>query len=856
MGKKGAKHAKKLKPTSLTPPNTDSETATGPNGIADGLQLTLEQLAPVNLIARSPFNRVHDVMDTATLLSRDRVEFIISRSLLAFASPYFKKAFRSLDESAQVKRTSHEKSSISVLDWELDPSAPKVITNEPSAVIDALLRFIYPVPDPVFKEPGDDQTEKMLPFRLLAPIHDAARKYDLEYVCQKIIEIANSIIYIKSFPGPGHASLRSYAVACRLGLPYDAKLKAARNSLCIPYKTYPAAGLTGEGLDEDDYDRYVEFHERAVAACEQVLAISGEDAYPTGLSDVYANFVACADCSGVPSTGNVMRCGAARWWQLYASNALEKLRRAPLDPSIFFENFVVPFFREAQKCSACAPVVHWKWCNMMPMLAMMIPAKVYEVYLDHDDSNSIEIKQEEMEQSSPVHWGYDTHNENPDMNRVFWQASQPQDPVLRKLMNDAYTPRKLFTSSKLKITSDVAAAQVDQMKGSSPSTGSGPSNFSSPSMTTPADRPTRVRRTQSRRSPGTAVVSKEPSNSANTGSKLDENVHKLVALLPLVSKQADENAKREQEALREKRRRQKRTAQTPVEGSAVMKKQRNMIDTKGKQRSTNVSQEEELEIAAEEASDNRCGRRNGAEDGEANEHRDAANLMPPPSYIPPRRPRSSINTGPSEIPGVSLASNSQSSEKSIEPCFFASSQSIMTSTPRTSDCVSGINQNGTRQSRNCAASAISNGVSAASLQRTTGPPPLGMRRTVNSQAPSSSQGLTRDRPLPERQNKFKVPFAKNRGDVYGTSASNHTSRELPGTPVNSPIAQPPVEPPLTSHEGCDTKVNVDKDRCSSPPLEADSSIDFDMDIDPDELERACQIVDELLCTTGTKHWRI
>lgn len=372
MGKKGNKKAKMPKAKSLTPPDSGPQR---PDIKAELASLGLS-LGPLKLIAKSPFSHVVNPSDTVSLISRDNVEFLVSQSLLSFASPYFKNILDSLDVPADEEKEKHKSEPNSALEWEVIGSDTVVDVDESSIVLDALLRFIYPIPSPTFKEPGDEDLVHELPFKFMGSIYDAAQRFQLPYVSERILAIANEMIHIKSIPESGTAALKTYGVACRLNLDNDTKLRAARNALCIPVSI---SSLTGEGVSSADIERFAKFQKHSIQACESLLCINPEDAYPTGLSDVYASFIACAHCCGVSPTGNVMRCGAAGWWQLYASSALENLRRAPLDPTIFFEKFLTPVFREAQKCHACASVVHWKWCNMMPMLAQTIPAKVYEV---------------------------------------------------------------------------------------------------------------------------------------------------------------------------------------------------------------------------------------------------------------------------------------------------------------------------------------------------------------------------------------------------------------------------------------------------------------------------------------------
>lgn len=373
MGKKNGKNnARRSKPKSITPPDSGGLKLNN-----QSLGLTLE---PLKFVAKHPFNTISNPADTVMLVSKDNVEFLVSRSILMLASPYFKSILLT-QESPSCETNGHGFEPPSMWGFEVAGTPITIDVDENSTIIDALLRFIYPIPSPSFAESTNSMdTANVLPFRQMGPIYEASQRFEISYVCQAILDISQSIISTNSFPPPGLTALRSYGVACRLNLDYDTKLKAARNALCIPTGSSPSAGLAGEGVSKTNIEHFESFHARAFDACYDLFSINPSDAYPIGLPDVYASFVACPSCCGVPPR-DTMRIGAARWWQLYSASALEKLRFAPLDPTIFFENFLIPIFREAQNCHVCASVVHWKWCNIMPMLAKTIPAKVSEVSL-------------------------------------------------------------------------------------------------------------------------------------------------------------------------------------------------------------------------------------------------------------------------------------------------------------------------------------------------------------------------------------------------------------------------------------------------------------------------------------------
>lgn len=161
---------------------------------------------------------------------------------------------------------------------------------------------------------------------------------------------------------------------------------------------------------------------------------------------------------------------------------------------------------------------------------------------------------------------------------------------------------------------------------------------------------------------------------------------------------------------------------------------------------------------------------------------------------------------------------------------------------------------------------------APCLPKSNGPPALGMRRHVNGLTPSLSQGLTKDHSLPIKRGQFKVPFAKNGVEQHDhspgstqqkysnasapscsdSSSSLSGHRQRSGPSIQSPVSQlvrsnAPSAASSKTRYGCDTEaargVDADDSHSSPPPADADSSIDFDMGIDLEELEKVCSAFD-------------
>ncbi|KIP11914.1 hypothetical protein PHLGIDRAFT_33182 [Phlebiopsis gigantea 11061_1 CR5-6] len=145
-------------------------------------------------LAAYPFNvpRTDVVFTTA-----DGVEFRLFKNVLSIASPFFADMFSLAQPEAQA----------AVPSTELGNTASIHIT-ESSQTFDSLLRFCYPVADPVVTS-----------LRELELILDAARKYQME----EATNLANRMLrqFVDEDP------LRTFALACRFGAEAESRLAAA-----------------------------------------------------------------------------------------------------------------------------------------------------------------------------------------------------------------------------------------------------------------------------------------------------------------------------------------------------------------------------------------------------------------------------------------------------------------------------------------------------------------------------------------------------------------------------------------------------------------------------------------------------
>ncbi|KAL5504829.1 hypothetical protein ACEPAH_7492 [Sanghuangporus vaninii] len=524
-------------------------------------------------------------------------------------------------------------------------------------------------------------------------------------------------------------------------------------------------------------------------------------------------------------------------------------------------------------------------------------------------SNSI------FSEASPTLWkDNDEEEEMEEAARVIWKASQPQDPVLNRLMEDALTLRN--------------PVRLVQTKSWSPSPNSCTTTTSS-SKYSVSGRTSKAFRTGKRRTFATNLHHEEAVPAQKDD--FDENIQRLVALLPAVSKRADENAKREQEELRRKRRSEKKAARLLAESRSGTKKRRSPIDCKGKQPNIGDLQEEEISTIVEDSStsgDMHSDR--GSAGHEVTTRSLTSRNMPPPLFVPLRKSWSGDGSFSSAFTQrLSRATHGiAESESGPEELSFNSSSFIATSTPHPPSAAAssnltretstksksgkespsvvnvsstpnliGVETNPQASSHSSSARrdcnshcnpaslpsqsgphALSSQVPASKVPhppKPCGPPVLGMRRLPHSQNFSLSQ----DRPLPVKRDGFRVPFAKpkpeNRNQAEVPAAASNQSMSRPTPPANSlggnsqkisadsrlgrraivhpdSVLMPQVQsnqnpssnasPTNNRAEGLEVN-KIKADRVSPPQADPDSSMDYDMGIDPEELERVCSAYD-------------
>jgi len=260
-----------------------------------------------------------------TILSGEKnfpTEFQVHRCILAAASPFFADMFTlPQDPSSSDKR-------------------PVLPVSETSDVLDTLLRFIYPTPDPLISSLEE-----------LVPILGAAVKYDLLAVTVSLRRILTSQLYLQVTP------VRVYAIACRYDLEEEAAL-ASRHTLSINILDAP---LTDDlkHITAYSYHRLLELHHRRSRSALALLKIPEQ--------------IKCMQCNG--NAFNMQ--GSPKWWNHYERAAREELAVRPTSDVIFEPEFLYKA-GQASGCSRCPESIldSWKFFRDLRMRIDILPATV------------------------------------------------------------------------------------------------------------------------------------------------------------------------------------------------------------------------------------------------------------------------------------------------------------------------------------------------------------------------------------------------------------------------------------------------------------------------------------------------
>lgn len=269
-------------------------------------------------LPKSPFDKKTESTDVI-LRSSDGLDFHVHKLVLSLASPFFGDMF-----SLPRRRDSEEAEENSV-DME-----------ESNSVLDKLLRFCYPVDEPLL-----DDT------KLALDLLSATIKYDMDGPTSRVKRIIMSPSVIAENP------LLIYSASCKLGLADEAKL-AAKISLRYPMLTLGTQGL--QNLPALAYHRFLVYHQKCSITASELVCKA--DWLPTDTWDFSRLFVqgTCNSpcCAGVYWGGISTR----KWIGDYMNHVRERLRMRPSPLVVYEEETLARSLKLAGRCIVCGPTAH------------------------------------------------------------------------------------------------------------------------------------------------------------------------------------------------------------------------------------------------------------------------------------------------------------------------------------------------------------------------------------------------------------------------------------------------------------------------------------------------------------------
>jgi len=227
------------------------------------------------------------------------IDFRVHRCILLAGSPFFQTVF----SLPQPQCAAEER--VPVLDF-----------AEPSVILDPLLRFLYPVPDP-----------EVTTLDALVPLLCTATKYDMTGVMDRLRVLLVSPTFLETAP------VRVFAIASRFDLEEEAKL-ASKHTLRVRVLDVPLCDDLRH-ISAYSYYRLLELHQRRGEAARQALSAPEE--------------LRCMQCNGY----NSHAVAPPKWWGEFVARAGEELQCRPTTDVIFSLRFLMQS-AHASGCPRCA----------------------------------------------------------------------------------------------------------------------------------------------------------------------------------------------------------------------------------------------------------------------------------------------------------------------------------------------------------------------------------------------------------------------------------------------------------------------------------------------------------------------
>ncbi|KAL5487561.1 hypothetical protein ACEPAI_5669 [Sanghuangporus weigelae] len=233
------------------------------------------------------------------LQTSDEVRFGVYRRILVESSPFFRDMF-SLPQARPTSSTSGEES-----ESDCSSSAPVVDVSEPSEVLDALLRLVYPGEDPEVKTL--DEVSVLL---------EAVMKYDMTRAIATLRRILVSPSFVEKEP------VRVYSIACRHDLDPEAQIASSHTLSMNVLESPPSEDL--KYMTAWSYHRLLTLHRhRADAALKFLDSANTEE-------------IKCMQCNSA-HYGSLC---PPRWWTQFVGRAKEELRARPTTRVVFSMKFL------------------------------------------------------------------------------------------------------------------------------------------------------------------------------------------------------------------------------------------------------------------------------------------------------------------------------------------------------------------------------------------------------------------------------------------------------------------------------------------------------------------------------------
>jgi hypothetical protein len=229
--------------------------------------------------------------------SPNAVDFRVHQCILAVSSPFFEHMFTLPQPQAS------------------EPIVPIVEVSESAEVLEKLLRFIYPLPNPVLSTLKD-----------ITEVLEAACKYDVTVAIDAVRVMLLAPTLVKKEP------LRVYAIACRFDLDQEAR-SASTYTLGVSILDSPLSEEL-KHISAFQYHQLLNLHKRRAAAAQELLILHDD--------------VKCMMCNGT-HYGQFI---PPRWWRDFEQRARKELSMRPTTETIFS----MAFLAESAKagCERCS----------------------------------------------------------------------------------------------------------------------------------------------------------------------------------------------------------------------------------------------------------------------------------------------------------------------------------------------------------------------------------------------------------------------------------------------------------------------------------------------------------------------